>query len=99
MKIDYIKREEAHNMVCWLPRYVNKEIRDMHGANELVDYDDVQAGLDKIPAAIVAKNVHGEWLDLDDDYGVLTCSVCDERAPLDRRWDFYPNCGAQMDEV
>jgi len=51
MKNDYIKREDAHDMVRSLTRYVNKEIRDMHGVNEMVDYDDVQSGLDKIPAA------------------------------------------------
>ena len=98
MKDDYIKREDAKNMVRWLTRYVNKEIRDQHGVNEMVDYDDVQAGLDRISAANVAPNEHGEWLDLDDDYGVLTCSVCDESSPLDRRWNFCPNCGADMCE-
>lgn len=98
MKNDYITRERAHNMVSWLTRYVNKEIRDQHGVNEMVDYDEVQAGLDRIPAANVARDEHGEWLDLDDDYGVLTCSVCDERSPLDYRWNFCPCCGADMQE-
>ena len=51
MKNDCIKREDAHDMVRLLTRYVNKEIHDQHGVNEMVDYDDVQSGLEKISAA------------------------------------------------
>ena len=50
----------------------------------------------KMPAADVRENVRGEWLDLDDDYSVYDCSVCDERAPLDIKWNFCPHCGADM---
>lgn len=40
--------------------------------------------------------VRGEWVEPDDDYGYLVCSVCEERSPNDERWDFCPHCGANM---
>ena len=42
------------------------------------------------------RNRHGEWIDFDDDYSVYDCSVCGERAPNDIKWNFCPNCGADM---
>lgn len=51
MNDDCIRREDAHNMVRNLTKYVSKEVHDLHGVNEMVDYDVVQSGLDKIPAA------------------------------------------------
>ena len=40
---------------------------------------------------------HGEWIDYDDAYGSLMCSVCEDDAPDDIPWDFCPNCGARME--
>lgn len=40
--------------------------------------------------------MQGEWIEPDDDYGYLVCSVCEERSPNDERWNFCPNCGADM---
>ena len=42
--------------------------------------------------------VRGTWLEPDDDYGYLVCSMCEERSPNDERWHFCPNCGADMRE-
>ena len=52
----------------------------------------------KIPPADVRPVVHGEWVDYDDDYGALCCSVCEHDAPEDTRWPFCPYCGADMRE-
>lgn len=57
---------------------------------------DIIKVLRKIPAADVRPVVHGEWLEPDDDYGYLECSVCEERSPNDEEWSFCPNCGADM---
>lgn len=46
---------------------------------------------------IVRPVVRGEWLEPDDDYGYLECSVCEERSPNDERWNFCPNCGCAME--
>ena len=59
MKNDFIKREDAHHMVRFLKRYVSREIREMHGVLEMVDYGDVQVGIDKIPAV-------GAWINVKD---------------------------------
>ena len=48
------------------------------------------------PSADVRENIHGEWIDYDDDYGSLACSICNKDAPYDIPWDFCPNCGADM---
>lgn len=47
-------------------------------------------------AADVRPVVRGKWIEPDDDYGYPVCSVCEERSPNDERWNFCPNCGADM---
>lgn len=47
-------------------------------------------------SADVVEVKHGEWIDYDDDYGSLMCSICEKDAPNDIPWDFCPNCGADM---
>ena len=42
--------------------------------------------------------VRGRWIDYDDDYGAYCCSKCEKDAPEDIRWNFCPNCGADMRE-
>lgn len=64
--------------------------------------------LDNAPTvADVRENVRGEWIGLCD--GSLECSVCGGIAPYNEnyygdvicapRYNFCPNCGAQMEEV
>jgi hypothetical protein len=60
---------------------------------------DIRTDLQSLPAADVRPVERGEWLEPDDDYGYLVCSVCEERSPNDERWNFCPNCGADMREV
>ena len=52
--------------------------------------------IDKMPSADVRENIHGKWIDYDDDYGSLACSICNKDAPNDIPWDFCPYCGADM---
>lgn len=52
----------------------------------------------KIPSADVRPVVRGRWIDYDDDYGAYCCSKCEKDAPEDIRWNFCPNCGADMRE-
>lgn len=49
-----------------------------------------------LPPADVRPVVRGRWIDYDDDYGALCCSVCEKDAPEDTQWNFCPNCGADM---
>ena len=74
-----------------------------------VDADDVQFGVDKIPAADVAPVRHGHWIGIEYDgyadgepvYDVWECSECEEEVRGDDVPDTHPfchSCGAKMDE-
>ena len=39
------------------------------------------------------------WIDYDDDYGAYCCSVCEQNAPEDTEWPYFPHCGADMREA
>ena len=58
----------------------------------LLHYLDVEMA----PTVDVQPVVHGKWIDYDDDYGNLDCSVCDGRSPNDTEWPYCPYCGARM---
>ena len=95
---EYIEREAVHRMMVGLTRYrwtspVSTESR------ATVDADDVNFGVDKIPAADVAPVVHGRWKNITiavvDTTGY--CGVCGEQAVWRSRNKPYaicPNCGA-----
>jgi len=55
--------------------------------------------LDAQPTADVRENVRGEWIYGEEGcygnpYGHYSCSNCNEQMPW--RFDFCPNCGADM---
>ena len=57
--------------------------------------------IDDIPTADVRENVRGEWQPIEvQPYfkkhfnTSVACSVCHRKG--DKRWNFCPNCGAQM---
>ena len=58
------------------------------------------ADVDMLPTAEVAEVKHGYWIDKDDKYGRVFCSVC---CAQERPWDSQyksprcPMCGAKMD--
>lgn len=99
---EYIEREAAHRMVAGLVRYswtspISTERRST------LDADDVNFGLDKIPAADVAPVVRGRWEPSDTPCERFRCSECGggcwyydyQRDVAKSR--FCPNCGAKMD--
>lgn len=60
--------------------------------------------IERLPAADVAKVVHGEWYLLDDCANAgLYCSVCSRRVHREEfaykklRSKYCPHCGAKMD--
>ena len=57
----------------------------------------ISVKLDNIPKADVRENVRGEWIleDESDVYELWKCSKCGNGA-FDARYDFCPNCGADM---
>lgn len=87
---DYILREDAIEAHCMNCQCIDQE--DDKSACWCMGKDRIN----QIPAADVRPVVRGEWLEPDDDYGYLECSVCEESSPNDERWNFCPNCGADM---
>lgn len=69
---EYIEREAVHRLVRSLNRYIWKN-PDKSKYRITVDVDDVQFGIDKIPAADVVEVRHGEWI--EDGYNDIPC-VC-----------------------
>lgn len=69
---EYIEREAVHRLVRSLNRYIWKN-PDKSKYRTTVDVDDVQFGIDKIPATDVVEVRHGEWI--EDGYNDIPC-VC-----------------------
>ena len=97
---EYIEREEVHELVQSLTKYAWAS-PDNTGHRVTVDADDVNFGVDKIPAADVAPGVHGQWKTNSDRPDTLICSIC--KCGFDM-WkhdphNYCPNCGAKMDGV
>jgi len=65
-------------------------------ANPRITRGEIQTFFKGIPTADARPVVRGEWIDYDDDYGGYSCSECGENAPEDIRWNFCPNCAADM---
>lgn len=89
---DYIKREDA---IDALYEECNKD-QSLSCPYQFFD------GIDRIPAADVRENVHGEWKTamLDHEaFGVrpkvIYCSSCCQATAYKTK--FCPNCGARMD--
>lgn len=87
-----------------MSEYIEKEVAvDLIGHELRCGATADQCGLETafellcgLPPADVRPVVHGEWVEYDDDYGALCCSVCEKDAPDDTRWPFCPHCGADM---
>ena len=86
---EYIKRDAVHDLVRSLTKYAWTSPNNT-GHRVTVDADDVNFGVDKIPAADVAPVRHGRWIfgkDLPFIWGKmpknkyhLYCSECLEQA-------------------
>ena len=96
MANDYISREAAIQTL----RNLTFDLGDQTDIDDIID-DVLEFAISAVerlvPAADVRPVVRGEWLEPDDDYGYLECSVCEERSPNDERWNFCPNCGCAME--
>lgn len=92
---EYIEKAAIHELVKRIPKY---EMFNYDRTTALlgINPDDVDFGVDKIPAADVAPVRHGRWIVTD----VITCSECQHftRSEFAGRWNYCPNCGARMDK-
>lgn len=93
---EYIERAAVHELVKRIPKY---EMFNYDRTTALlgIDPDDVDFGVDKIPAADVAPVRHGRWK--NGGNGLYdTCSACDKEIYLAIPMNYCPNCGALMDK-
>lgn len=79
---EYIEREKVHRLVRSLTQYAWTN-PDKSKYRVTVDIDDVQFGIDKIPAADVAEVRRGKWIKTQEPLGwcdvdCAECSVCHE---------------------
>ena len=105
---EYIERAAVHDLVKSLQRYQMfnyDRTKSLIGINP----DDVDFGVDEIPAADVAEVRHGRWIGLEYDgyadgcpvYDLWECSECGEEVrgedvPVTHPW--FHCCGARMDK-
>ena len=104
---EYIERAAVHELVKSIPHYQMFNY-DRTESRRGISPDDVDFGVDKIPAADVAEVRHGRWIEDERTYpgpGLKNnlCSVCGEIAGSwkeglepGRKWAYCPNCGARM---
>ena len=99
----YIERAAVHELVKRIPRY---EMFNYDRTESLtgINPDDVDFGVDKIPAAPVVEVRHGRWMTTDAYPHHLYCSVCYKTYAKNAKWvneldlptNYCPNCGARM---
>lgn len=103
---EYIERAAIHELVKRIPKY---EMFNYDRTEALlgINPDDVDFGVDKIPAADVVEVRRGKWLDEDFPdkpatvHGMAICSVCGELSHKAEHGynilsNYCPNCGAKM---
>ena len=89
---EYIERVKiATALRLWKNR-----ILEQYGENDeyVKCLDTVLRGIDSIPAADARPMVRGKWKRVDDYRYPWGCSNC--RTTFGRRYNFCPNCGADM---
>ena len=93
----YIERAAVHDLVKSLPKYQMFNYDRTEGMIG-IHPDDVDFGVDKIPAADVVEVRHGRWIDVSEESSNLNwkCSLCTKRVL--QKSPYCPNCGARMDK-
>ena len=88
---EYIERAAVHDLVKSLPEY-HMFNYDRTESRCGISPDDVDFGVDKIPAADVVEVRHARWIkhEVYDE-----CEAC--RAKVTFGYNYCPNCGALMD--
>lgn len=101
---EYIEREKVHRLVRSLTQYAwtnpNKSKYRV-----TVDIDDVQFGIDKIPAADVAEVRHGRKITHKRHRGFysIECPICEGKFPSNKPYteeiEYCSECGKRLDDT
>ena len=89
---EYVERAAVHELVKRLPKY-HMFSYDRTESLIGISPDDVDFGVDKIPAADVAPVRHGRWIKHE---GYDECEACHAKAIYGS--NYCPSCGALMDK-
>ena len=102
---EYIERAAVHELVKCLPKY---QMFSYDRTESLVGInpDDIDFGVDKIPAADVAEVRHGRWVfdHMTGEWSYYShCSECNHQEffaneSVEKRHKYCLNCGARMDK-
>ena len=95
-----IDADEVHNLVRNSKKYMwSSPISTDRKVT--VSTDDIQFGVDKIPAIDAAEVVHGKWINKQGGFWeTAECSICGAHSPtVGGGMYFCSHCGAKMDEV
>lgn len=104
---EYIEREAAIRAVEQVYHKIivaDEDPRDAIGTvkyrENVVFVSDAEKALENLQAADVKPVVRGEWIHHKGGYSDhYECTVCKKAIVLTERWNFCPNCGADMREV
>ena len=107
---EYIERAAVHELVKSIPHYQMFNY-DRTESRRGISPDDVDFGVDKIPAADVAEVRHGRWIIFEMNFGYCdiiqkeyiakkyTCSECGyETGEQAKKFVCCPICMARMDK-
>ena len=92
---EYIDRAAVHELVKSIPHYQMFNY-DRTESRRGISPDDVDFGVDKIPAADVVEVRHGYWI--DHHSGGSFCSACKRWVPYSHHPKYCETCGARMDK-
>ena len=86
----YIDVEELTNRLVYCYEHTPEESREHYA------YGVVLREIDSIPISDVEEVRHGEWVTLEAEIGLYSCSLCEHKI-LRAECNYCPNCGAKMD--
>ena len=83
----YIDAEEIVRHMCYVSENGSKT-----DFREVAFWDEIK----RMPTADVVEVRHGEWVTLEAEIGLYSCSLCEHKI-LRAECNYCPNCGAKMD--
>lgn len=88
----YIKLEDLQNFPIRIDHYDNENGNEhfVFGIESVIEY------AEHLPTADVVEVKHGEWITLEAEIGLYSCSLCGHKI-LRAECNYCPNCGAKMD--
>ena len=89
--------DTKHIGQCETCRHYDEKLKMCKGGMFFCDSgENYSPNMFKIPTADVVEVRHGEWVVLEEEIGLYSCSLCDYKI-IRTECNYCPNCGAKMD--